>query len=730
MHRFIRSATITSIRTEKARSISSAPRCLSTQQRPGATNNYQHHPKYPSWGHNTTHQPSTVSIRYFSSSNINNNNVKDLPVKILYASQGGTAQIFAMQLAEALEDAPGGDEREVTVHGLHEGPPESMVTSLDPAAMHVFLTATAGVGEPPDNAKKFYKWLMAKNDKQLLDGVDYTVFGLGNQKAHPNHFNVMGKTLDAQLDALGAKRAYPLGLGDDGECIEDDYDTWMNGFVQAVYHENAGAASDEAVSEEQSETADEPATSAEVEDPNTIAETCAGAKDESGKRLISTKYARLQLTPSETDVVRDNVLHLSEVVEGSAFYNPETQSLPVLSNRPLNPQAGENGLFEMRVSLANTKDKKMTYETGDHLMVYPQNSQAMVEGFLQNFDVDPHAIIDPPETPGRQPYPHPTGITLTETLRHCVDLSGVPSPGFARHLLGRAKIDYKNDIAMPHRTVLDLMAESGRSFALEEILYNLPPMKARYYSIASSSLVHPEEIYLVYRPVQYTSSRGNLHSGVSTSFMKNMMGAEDSALDDYNTVENISSNLIATVNSNPTFRLPVDEQTPVLFVAGGCGVAPIRAFLEERIHVTMEHSHNPYGEGYLFLGFRSPGDAPYKALVEQAFRCGAISNVHLTYSSGCGTGVSTKLFGEDGLQAHTSCGLVSDAVGEHGEQLYSFFDRGGHTYICGGARMFGVAIENQVHLLLQNYGNLSENEATNYLQRLLEEGRFNEDLSD
>ena len=109
--------------------------------------------------------------------------------------------------------------------------------------------------------------------------------------------------------------------------------------------------------------------------------------------------------------------------------------------------------------------------------------------------------------------------------------------------------------------------------------------------------------------------------------------------------------------------------------------------------------------------------------MQQAFQCGAISSVHITYNGGCG-GANDKLFGSADVRAHTSCGLVSDAVGEHGEELYSFFERGGHTYICGGARLFGVAIEHQVHSLLQAHGGLSDIEATGYLQNLLAEGRY------
>jgi len=513
--------------------------------------------------------------RWFASAAADADSVKHLPVKILYGSQGGTAQIFAMQLSEALEEVPGHQDREITVQGLHEEAPADVLKAGE--AFYIVLAATAGVGEPTDNARKFHDYLTS-GSAQNLDGVHYCVFGLGNQKAHPNHYNVMGKLLDKRLEELGASRVYDLGLGDDGECIEDDYDVWMEGLLQSVYYGKGGG---EEIKEENvsatNTSADVPAaTAAQVEDPNVTLEACEAAKGGAGKRLVSSKFGRLQLTPNDTDVIRDDMLHLSS---DNSFYMEGTQSLPVMSNRPLCASPGENGMYEMRVTLENSSTK-MTYETGDHLMVYPQNSQAMVEGFLQRFDVDPHAIIHAPDEANarKHPYPHPTGITLSETLKHCVDLSAVPPPNVARLLLGRQQIDYKTEIANPRRTVLDLVSEASRPFALEEILYNLPPMKARYYSIASSSLVHPNEVYLVYRPVSYTSTRGELRLGVSTSYMKNMMGVEDDRLDDYNRSESgLASSLIGVVNSNPSFRLPRDPKIPVLFIAGGCGIAPIRA---------------------------------------------------------------------------------------------------------------------------------------------------------
>lgn len=94
------------------------------------------------------------------------------------------------------------------------------------------------------------------------------------------------------------------------------------------------------------------------------------------------------------------------------------------------------------------------------------------------------------------------GLTVFETLTHCVDLGALPSPSFARMLIGKKDIDYKSEVAYPRRTVLDLALQYERKMSLEDLLYQVTPMKPRYYSIASSNIKHPNEIRLVYRRVQ------------------------------------------------------------------------------------------------------------------------------------------------------------------------------------------------------------------------------------
>ncbi|KAL3908959.1 MAG: hypothetical protein SGILL_008281 [Bacillariaceae sp.] len=428
---------------------------------------------------------------------------------------------------------------------------------------------------------------------------------------------------------------------------------------------------------------------------------------EDGLRLGSKKKATINLLPRTTDVVRWNLFHLQDTPD--QFYADTVKEYQVITNQSLAPHGGDAALRGMRVQLI--PEKHIEYETGDHLMIYPRNSQAIVEAYLDRLDVDPHAIVAVNDQAGG--YPHPKGLTVYETLSHCVDLGATPSPSFARAILGKKEIDYKNDIAHSRRTVIDLLGERGpnEKISVEDLLYELPPMKARYYSIASSSLASPNEIVLVFRPCRYVSQRGILREGVCTSYMMHQAQAATGATVD----SSIFSSIPAAVSFNPSFRLPEDPQTPVMMIAGGCGVAPIRAFVRERIHKAREGTK--YGPCILYLGFRTPKDEIYQPLFADALQVGALTESKVVYSEGC----------DEPGQERTN---VSDFVRKQGNVVWEHFQNGGVTYLCGGARTFGAAVESEMMEVFQEHGNMSFEESQNYLRKLIEEGRIFEDLAD
>jgi len=636
--------------------------------------------------HSRSHDHSCsypANARAFSSLQTNNDAengaYKNKPIRILFGSQGGTAQIFSMQLADALNDETSLEQ--VESMGLQEFNKDLPHALLSPEHLNVIICSVAGVGEPPDNAKQFYSWLMS-DDAQGDDWnvVEYCVFGLGNKKAHPNHFNVIAKNIDARLQELGATRVQDIGLGDDSECIEDDFDVWQEEFLKTIKGELEESENETPVVEQESVTEI-------VETPSTTTNAAAT----STSRLVSNKYPPLSLLPPETNVVREDLMDAS-------FYQSGFEKLQVTDNRLLSVRSAEYGLRELVVDIPNG-----AYQAGDHFCLYPKNSHVVVEAYVNLLGVDPHTIIQESDQSGgnTKKYPHPTGITLFETLLHCVDLGAVPSPAFSRELLGRKDVDYKNDIANPRRTVLDLALEANRPISLEDLLYSLTPMQPRYYSIASSPLVHPSLVYLTYRPVKYVTTRGEIREGTCTTYMQNL-GA--------------GAHVVGSFKSNPSFRLPKDPQAPVLFMAGGCGIAAIRAFMEERLALAAD-SHVQFGEGMLYLGFRTPTDEVYRDMVNYAVDVGVLTDAQVSYTSGC-------------VKPDQQCQLVSDTVRANGKKVWELMESGGYTYLCGGARTFGAAIEHEVICIIQEYGKMTEKEAIDYLRNLIKEGRFCEDLAD
>lgn len=663
-------------------------------------------------------------------------------IRILWASQGGTAQLFGQELREILEEQGLAANADISLQGWHEVAHPSQLVTND--AINILLTSVTGFGEPPDNGRSFYDYLVAKNNGEGKDddtdfhGISYAVFGLGNSKAHPNHYNTVSKLVDESLEALGATRIHSLGLGDDGDCIEDDFDVWTNSLIKTLkeHHSNItndgpDSSSKELPLHEETKEEDKATASVQVTSSEDIRKIgCAGAKNPDGlRRISSNKYPQLRLQTPRWNHVCHDLFHLQGT--NQQFYVDGAQKARVLQNHTLSAYSGEAGLREIVVETSSS------YETGDHCLVYPRNDNFVVEAYLRHLDVDPHAIIEENISDAQQefPYPYPTGLTVHETLSHCIDLGAPPSPSFARRLLNRSQggLDYKQEIAIPRRTILSLMIQGGtvEKLALEDLLYQATPMKPRYYSIASSTLKDPHQFQLTFRPVKYLTTQGHMLEGICTNYMGSLFPRVSSTTTDpeEGTTSSQQQYITISLQSNPGFRLPKDRQTSVLMIAGGCGVAPIRAFCEERI-LLREKFGVEFGRGTLLLGFRSPEDQVYDELIQHALQVGALTDVKISYSSGWKR--DTR---EENEETMTGCdchgGNVNELVRQDAEHIWAHMQNGGVTYLCGGARTFGAAVEQEfLGAVLQDHGSMSFDEASAYLRKLAEDGMLLEDLAD
>jgi sulfite reductase alpha subunit-like flavoprotein len=667
---------------------------------------------------------------------------------------------------------------------------ETGTMDLDPSDLHVFLCSTTGVGEPPENGREQYEWLLKQPNHDSDErgnhlvatgetATDVCVFGLGNQVAHPSHYNVIGKnTYEKLVNALKCRPIIPLGLGDDGDCIEDDFDRWQQNLLDRLFGpvddadvsdgvDKVTAASSSSLLEARtSDLPSQPPQQDKQGEATKIAnmareavgtvrmEPCPGSV--SGTRRVSTRYPTLLLEspPGGSSVVRTHLLPMpgnSEENEnpslpGSLLYPQDARLWSVLENRNLNPDPAADGMHELVLELdsrggggddddhidpstSSTKDSRRLYEAGDHMVIYPRNPDCVVQAYLQLLDdVSPHAVIRGIQSPTTSfhsseaaddattadklsfaTYPYPLGLTVYETLSHCVDLSAVPTPAAARFLLNRQNIDYRNEIYQPRRTVLTLLQENRgdveASICLENLLFALAPIQGRYYSISSSPARDPRLVRLLYRPVRYVSGRGYLREGLCSTYMSHLSD---------------KSRVVARINSNPSFRLPADPAVPVVILAAGCGVAPFRAFMEER--QVLQEQGETLGECHLFVGFRNPADAVWTDLMEYGLSTGTLTKAHVSY----GTGVASP------------SPLLTSVFRDNSRAVWDLIDaRGGYLYICGGAASFGAAVKREVlgmvmeHRVSRGDSRACEaDEATAYLQALAHRGRLCEDLAD
>lgn len=232
-----------------------------------------------------------------------------------------------------------------------------------------------------------------------LDGLEYAVFGLGSTAGHAAYFNVIGKSLDKRLEELGASRVLEVGLGDDGDCIEDDFDNWIGEFSNLLRNSASSNNTTEGCQEGLNDTANALSSMGDRTD-DLRTSSAEVVLNQDGLRPMSKKFPHLQLISKlkKNEHAMKHLFHLNNTPR--QFYTDNTVSLNVIGNKLLGVEAGESGIHELKLTASN-----LTYETGDHLVVYPQNSQCIVDAYLDLLDVDRHATIG--ENCEQNSYPFP-----------------------------------------------------------------------------------------------------------------------------------------------------------------------------------------------------------------------------------------------------------------------------------------------------------------------------------
>jgi sulfite reductase (NADPH) flavoprotein alpha-component len=240
------------------------------------------------------------------------------------------------------------------------------------------------------------------------------------------------------------------------------------------------------------------------------------------------------------------------------------------------------------------------------------------------------------------------------------------------------------------RQFVDLLHGFPISISAAELLSVLKPMQPRLYSISSSPAVHPGEVHLTVSTVRYQAD-GQPRGGVCSTFLADRASGEDVPI---------------FVQKSAHFRPPKDPSRPMIMVGPGTGVAPFRAFLQER------QASGAAGRNWLFFGEqRARTDFYYRDELEAIQRQGALHRLDTAFSRD----QAEKIY-------------VQHRMIENGALLWSWLQDGAYFYVCGDATRMARDVDSALKQVAQTNGGLPADKAAEYVANMARDKRYLRDV--
>jgi sulfite reductase (NADPH) flavoprotein alpha-component len=342
---------------------------------------------------------------------------------------------------------------------------------------------------------------------------------------------------------------------------------------------------------------------------------------------------------------------------------------PVLRIRTLNAAGSAKEVNHVELSLEGSG---LVYEAGDALGVFPRNCPEMVDEMLAALGCD-----------GEEAVPAPDGseMPLRRALAERYDL-GKPSPDLRAAIGGPAEALH----------VIDLLQSAG-GIAIKPVDFvtRLKKLQPRLYSIASSPKAHPGQVHLTVGAVRYEAA-GRSRKGVCSTFLPEQapgIGTAD-----------------VFVHSNKAFRPPADGGVPIIMVGPGTGIAPFRAFLEER------KATRASGKNWLFFGDRKEScDFLYRDELLSFQADGVLTHLDLAWSRD----QQAKVY-------------VQQRMLEKARELFAWLEAGAHFYVCGDASRMARDVDAALHNIIAGCGGKTAEGAAEYVHALKTAKRYQRDV--
>ncbi|ULE32152.1 bifunctional nitrate reductase/sulfite reductase flavoprotein subunit alpha [Mycobacterium sp. IDR2000157661] len=365
---------------------------------------------------------------------------------------------------------------------------------------------------------------------------------------------------------------------------------------------------------------------------------------------------------------------------------------PFTRTRPITAPLSRNTVLtaptspkEVRQFGFDISEHHVGYAAGDSLGVYPTNDPAVVDAWLAATGVPAgHVVeIDGVERPMRDAL-----ILQYDFCRVTPDLLGFIAD-HSRDAKALRAPKAKLDKWLHGRNGLDLVQEfvvHADPDEWQQVLVRLTP---RSYSISSSPLVSPHEVQLTVSVVRYRGTAGGARGGVCSTFLADRASCAPVFL-----------------QRSPHFRPPEDGATPMIMVGPGTGIAPFRAFLQERR--ALGHR----GRNWLFFGDQHrEQNYYYRDDFEDMADDGLLTRLDLAFSRD----QAKRIY-------------VQHRMMENGAELWRWLDEGAHFYVCGDASRMAKDVDAALTTIIETHGRMSHEQAHNYKRELVAAKRYVRDV--
>ncbi|NKI75096.1 NADPH-dependent assimilatory sulfite reductase flavoprotein subunit [Dickeya sp. CFBP 2040] len=374
------------------------------------------------------------------------------------------------------------------------------------------------------------------------------------------------------------------------------------------------------------------------------------------------------------------------VSTASPYHKDAPYTASLLTNQKI---TGRNSQKDVRHIEIDLGDSGLHYQPGDALGVWYENSPELVQELLGLLWLKG----DEPVAVGGETLP------LAEALQRHFELTQNTAPIVASYaalsrnetLLGLVADKTALQQYAQRTPLVDMVREAPVELTPEQLIGLLRPLTPRLYSIASSQDDVGSEVHVTVGVVRY-EYEGRARSGGASGYLADHL-EEDGEVRVF-------------IEHNDNFRLPANPDTPVIMIGPGTGIAPFRAFMQQR------EADGAGGKNWLFFGNpHFTEDFLYQVEWQRYVKDGLLTQIDLAWSRD---------------QEHKV--YVQDKIREKGAQVWRWIQDGAHIYVCGDANRMAKDVEKALLAVAVEHGGMDAEQADEFLSELRLERRYQRDV--